>query len=342
MLTETAGFCLRTRSFCTISWDGMPKFYFAIGGRSSQHDLSIAIAVGQRHFLVPAGSAMAERLRSLSDVHVVLDSGAWPPSSTTRLTLEQYAQEVLSWRNSAGTWRIDWAASYDTIGDPERTEQDHHRLMHLLERYDHDPPIVPVSHYPRDSAHDVLADALNVLAMLDDHERDALETAGMYGVVDGPVDRPAWAIGGLVPTHYSNAATKWYDHLLRALESAEEIDVLRRRIHLFGIGKSSWTLRSSLVFSFDTSAPAQMAKFGYQKITSFRPEYGLSQEQLRNSRDARLAYWLIRYRDCAGMAWIPFTEHQLLRHDRRPAIPPSTTNIRQLTMFDQLQHAQAA
>jgi len=90
-----------------------PIFYLAIGGRSTLADLHLVLETGQRHFLVPAGTLMAERLRCINqDVRVVLDSGAWPIHNPQRLTLEQYAAEILRWRQPDGSWgRLDWFAS---------------------------------------------------------------------------------------------------------------------------------------------------------------------------------------------------------------------------------------
>jgi hypothetical protein len=73
-------------------------FYFAIGRDYRKADLDIALAVGQRHFLVPAGSLAARRLRCIPDIHVALDSEAFPPDNPRRINLLDYWDTVLSWR----------------------------------------------------------------------------------------------------------------------------------------------------------------------------------------------------------------------------------------------------
>jgi hypothetical protein len=90
-------------------------FYFAIGRNYRKRDLDLALAMGQKHFLVPAGSLAARRLRRIPGVHVALDSGAYPPHAPGRITLAAYWREVLSWRQGRGDWgSLDWFASYDT------------------------------------------------------------------------------------------------------------------------------------------------------------------------------------------------------------------------------------
>ncbi|PDW05120.1 hypothetical protein [Candidatus Viridilinea mediisalina] len=71
-----------------------PTFYFALGARARPHDLVIALHVGQRHYLVPAGSSTERLLARTPGVHVVLDSGAFPPGNTARLSLPHYAHRV--------------------------------------------------------------------------------------------------------------------------------------------------------------------------------------------------------------------------------------------------------
>jgi hypothetical protein len=56
-------------------------FYFAIGRDYRFRDLTIALACGQRHFLLPTGSLAARRLRAIPGVHVALDSAAYPPNN---------------------------------------------------------------------------------------------------------------------------------------------------------------------------------------------------------------------------------------------------------------------
>ncbi|MBX0330040.1 hypothetical protein K2Z83_20435, partial [Oscillochloris sp. ZM17-4] len=72
----------------------MPQFYLAIGSKPRKRDLVVAKLVGQRHILVPLGSAGADLVRADDDLVVVGDSGAWPPGRRDRITLAAYAHEV--------------------------------------------------------------------------------------------------------------------------------------------------------------------------------------------------------------------------------------------------------
>ena len=107
-----------------------PTFYFALGARPARRDLAVALAVGQTEFLIPAGSTATAWLRVMEGVRVVLDSAAWPPGNPSRPSLEAYVDSLLSWRQADGAWgNLDWAAAYDHIGDPSRTQADHRRLI---------------------------------------------------------------------------------------------------------------------------------------------------------------------------------------------------------------------
>jgi len=290
----------------------MPIFYLAIGGRSTSADLHTCIAAGQRHFLVPAGTLMAERLRCITqDVRVVLDSGAWPIHNPKRLSLEDYAAEILRWRQFGGSWgRLDWFASYDHITDPAASQRDYHRLLALLaDAGAADAPLVPVTHYPS-------GDAMHILLDLE------VGYAGSRAdLIEGASTRPCYGVGGLVlalsPIRAQavfDEADQWYDDLITELEQASaaddadapHIDPEVLSLHLFGIGRPSFTLSSPLVASFDSSGPIQQARFGWQKIApTYDPQYGLSAVQLQCSRAAWIAYWLLRYRAYAGLPCQP-------------------------------------
>lgn len=58
--------------------------------------------MGQRHFLVPAGSLAARRLRDIPGIRVALDSGAFPPNNPRRISLSDYWNEILTWRRGVG------------------------------------------------------------------------------------------------------------------------------------------------------------------------------------------------------------------------------------------------
>jgi hypothetical protein len=122
--------------------------------------------------------------------------------------------------------------------------------------------------------------------------------------------RPSCGIGGLAVQRYSGSADAWYTALLNKLEGAEEIDGVR--LHLFGIGKASWVLRSrcALVTSFDSSGPGRMAGIGgwNEIISRYSPIYGVSVEKLQLSREARLYYHLCAYRRAVGLPWVRLDE----------------------------------
>jgi hypothetical protein len=312
-----------------------PTFYFALGARARPHDLAIAMLVGQRHYLAPAGSSTARLLARTPGVHVVLDSWAFPPGNTDRPSLPRYAHMVAGWyaRNLIGaaqpesSW-LDWALSYDTIGDALASERDDARLRALLQAICHytDPPLVPVTHYPGRGAAAIIGDLLRDREECFDDEEMALVQQraawGFHNEPNGPVDHPACAIGGLVPARYARAAAAWYEQLIRDLEAAAELDPFQRRIHLLGIGKPSWVCCSPLVMSFDSSGPARMALIGFERGIGhgYTAAYGLSTAALRQSREARLAYHLIRYRAQIGLPWSPVDE-ALLRDDRKVVAP---------------------
>lgn len=317
-----------------------PQFYFALGARARPHDLAIALHVGQRHYLVPAGSSTERLLARTPGVHVVLDSGAFPPGNTARLSLPYYAHRVANWWRSPHTSPpasasacLAWALSYDTMGNPLASERDDVRLTALLQTMGHgpDPPIVPVTHYPGPGAAAIIGDLVHDREdCFDDEERAQVRQRaawGFYDEPDGPVDRPACAIGGLVPARYARAATAWYAQLMADLEAAAELDPFQRRIHLLGIGKPSWVCRSPLVLSFDSSGPARMAMIGFARGigTAYTADYGISIAALRRSRSARLAYHLIRYRAQVGLPWNPIDE-ALLHADRTITTLPDLTD----------------
>lgn len=272
-----------------------PIFYFAIGGRSMLSDLQIALAVGQRHFLVPAGSPMAETLRTYPapDIHVCLDSGAWPLTNPDRLSLEHYAESIMHWREPHGGWgRLDWAASYDHIGDEPATIHDDQRLRTALHEHGaSNAPIVSVRHYP--------------------HRLDMPDATMAQSTI------PCLAIGGLVPVlaaTRTNAikqqARTWYHTLLNDVHYQRP----EAHCHLFGIGQPAMFAHPGIQ-SFDCSTPARQAQLGWQNIApTFNPLYGVSAAKLQQSRAARLAYWLIRYRDLAGMDW-QACDDSLFAHD---------------------------
>ena len=262
-------------------------FYFAIGRDYRKADLDIALAVGQRHFLVPAGSLAARRLRSIPDIHVALDSEAFPPDNPRRISLPDYWNTVLSWRRGPGDWGcLDWFAAYDTIGDPDKTQCDERQLCALIAQDAPDAPLLKVVGFGMPSS----VAATTILAQ------------PLHGET-----RPSYGIGGLAVQRYSAAADRWYQELLNTLEHTAEVQRKGIRLHLFGIGKPSWVLRSAqgLVTSCDSSGPGRMAGVAGSRRIAMRytPIYGIAIEQLQRSRAARLAYYLADYRCVLGLPW---------------------------------------
>jgi hypothetical protein len=277
-------------------------FYFAIGRDYRKADLDIALAIGQRHFLVPAGSLAARRLRGVNGIHIALDSEAFPPDNPRRISLSDYWDTVLTWRHRPGDWgSLDWFASYDTIGDPTKTLHDELELRKLIERDAPDAPLMKVVGFGMpvgEAAAAILAHPLSGEA------------------------RPSYGIGGLAVQRYSVVANQWYQELLDELERADNEQLESIRLHLFGIGKSSWVLRSrrGLVTSFDSSGPGRMAGVaGSTRIAKrYSPIYGISIEKLQLSREARLAYYLSRWRRSVGLAWNRLDERQFVDDRKLP------------------------
>jgi hypothetical protein len=277
-------------------------FYFAIGRAYRKADLEIALAMGQKHFLVPAGSLAARRLRKMSGIHVALDSEAYPPNNPKRLSLAAYWREVLSWQQASGDWgTLDWFSSYDTIDDTERTQRDEAALQALIERDAPSAPLMRVVGYgmPVEEA---------VAAILAHPLRREV--------------RPSYGIGSLAVQRYSCEAAAWYTALVNELERLDGEQLQGVRLHLFGIGRPSWILRSSrgLVTSFDSSGPARMAGIaGWSGIASrYTPHFGISVEKLQLSREARLYWHLCSYRRAVGQPWKRLEEARFSDDQKQP------------------------
>lgn len=307
----------------------MPEFYFALGRSPAGRDWEVCRLVGQRHFLVPAGSLAERSLRTMPDVSVIIDSGAYPPGNPDRPTLEQYWWIVRWWSKQLD--RFAWAASYDTLGDPARSARDHDRLLDQPWRWPDDIPVVRVVAYPHHTAGDILAEVTDTLDDFDDEELRQyrqLLAAGELAVHNG---RPACAVGGLAVAHYAELSRFWYRQLLADLEIAAgtEVDISHCQLHLFGVGRPDW-VNHPLVQSFDSSAPARLASVGGWGAVCryYDPAFGLSLAKLRQSREARLALFLMRYRQITGALVQPIDE--ALLHDdgaRAPAQPPAQLRL---------------
>lgn len=279
-----------------------PTFYLAIGREYRLRDLDISLAAGQRHFLVTAGSLAARRLRETPDVHVALDCEAFPPNNPRRISLDTYWRAVLAWRRRDGSWdeRLDWFSSYDTIGNLTQTVRDGERLRTLIARDAPDAPLMPCIGYP--------APVETVL--------EAVAARPLPGQT-----RPSYGVGGLAVARYSNDADAWLTDVLAALDTLDDAVRDGIRLHLFGISKPSWVLRSELITSCDSSGPARMAAIaGWGGIVGrYSAAYGVSAEKLQLSREARLAYWLASTRRSLGLPWRRVDEALFLDDARAPA-----------------------
>lgn len=330
-----------------------PTFYLAIGRDPRRRDLDLCLDVGQRDFLVPAGTRGAELIRRTPGIRYVYDSGAWPINNPVRISIRAYAKRLIEAREAnyqsgpidQRSW-FDWGATYDHILSREATERDSAALHQLVGGQDIG--IVPVVHYPWATADDIIGQAIADLEMLDDDEVESFILGQRLGEVIGPPDWPAVGIGGLVPTHYSREAAYWLDTLMddlggcadlmrsgqhsfdfdetNTIFSAKDLDPFLRRVHLFGIAKPDWVLHpSGLCCSCDSSGPFQMAKHGWEKArTAPFEKYGYTAAKLQKSRETRLALHLCHYRDRLGLSYTPIDE-DLLLDDIPSRVFPSTT-----------------
>jgi hypothetical protein len=91
-------------------------YFFACGESVTLRDLDVALACGQRAFLVSVATSSAKHLRRLNHVQVVLDSAAWPPHNPRRPSLDTWWQELRRWREGPGDYgNLAYAMAYDTI-----------------------------------------------------------------------------------------------------------------------------------------------------------------------------------------------------------------------------------
>jgi hypothetical protein len=288
------------------------QFYFAIGARSSEDDVLSAIQAGVHHLLVPGGSAMERRLRTCPDpadapLRVLLDSGAWPPDNPRRPTIHEYIWLVEHWQRFLPQ-RFAGAFAYDTIGDPVQSARDEATLR-AVRWPGGASAIIPVGHYPQVTVDQIAGPMLRQLAAMDEATYERWWTVLMEES-GAPLRtaRPAFALGGMVPANYSNALKVWYGQLLDdlvAVVEEEPVPLDAVGLHLLGIASPAFT-QHPLVRSFDSSGPATRAAYGVSHIAvDYRAGYGLSLKKLARSRQARIAYWCIRYLDQAGLTWRP-------------------------------------
>jgi len=299
-----------------------PTFYFAWGRNPTLRDIDVTFAVGQRHFMVPVCSPASRHLINFPNVHVVLDSAAWPPGNPRRPSFSTWLQSIKWWYNHTIAYdppgscyerpvhraegpHLDYVIAYDHIGDPGQTQRDYWQLWRTT-LWDDFPslPLVRVLQYP--------CNADMTLAEL----RHAPVPMQFDQVDLGPdLLRPAYAIGGLVPVNGTLQARDWLCQFLDTFQAATEpgddddLDwpVLREfvTVHLLGIARPDMVNHpSGLVTACDSAGPAIRAGAGWQEIApSYTDAYGLSPELLKRNRFARVAYWLCRYRDRLHLPW---------------------------------------
>jgi hypothetical protein len=271
-----------------------PEFYFAPGARPLASDIEVAIAVGQTAFLVPGCSTAAALLAEhpCPRLSVAVDSHILDPN---RPSLARYAQAVAEWHLRLD--RFVFALSYDHLGDPERSVDDHMRLCTMLERLgvvSSDDPAVPV--VQRGGA---IADLLGA----DSDEWDDVPLDELQLPRDAT---PTVAIGGLAFSQYSRAGLSWLRQQLIALSLRPTGGA-----HLLGLARPD-ALRHPVVVSFDSSRPVKQAAAGWPAIApAYQARYGFSPRELQASRSARLAYWIIDCRARVGLPWRPVAASEL-------------------------------
>ena len=277
------------------------RYFLAIGGDTTLRDVDVAIACGQTDLLVSVGKPLARHLRGLPGVRVVLDSAAWPPNDPARPSFDAWWQLLRGWRQDAQDYgNLRYAIAYDTITDGARTQRDYHRLMGRMdERSTPDLPIVPVL------GHGAWPDALALDALQGwAGTRDDLVNG------DGGTDRPAYALGGLVPERGSARSIQWVTQVAAVLEDLieeEGVDPALLGIHLLGTTRPAYLAplrRLGVPVACDTSTPMLQARAGDAALAwGYTDQFGLPLALLRRSRFARVAFWLCRERSRLGLPW---------------------------------------
>jgi hypothetical protein len=276
-------------------------YLFACGSHVTLRDLAVALACGQRDFLVNVGTPAARHLRRLHGVRVILDSAAWPPGNPRRPRFDAWWQHLRRWRDGPDSYgNLRYAIAYDTIGDAALSARTYGRTMgRMQDRAVRDLPVVPVLHFPN-NPRTIGLDLLQSWA----GQRDDLLNGG------GSVDRPVYALGGLVPHHGSQAAIAWVQGVAAELAHLIDdvgIDPALLGIHILGSARSVYCTPFQALgvpLWCDTSTPAQQAGFGAKALAwAYDDRYGLPRTLLERSRSARLAFWLCRERERLGLPW---------------------------------------
>jgi hypothetical protein len=288
----------------------MPEYILALGPSPSLREIDVALAVGQRWFLASAGTLAARYLALLPDdlhAHVVLDSYAWPIDNPERPSFGAWWLHARGWRRAPGDFgRLAYAIGYDIIGDAAATNSFYrHTLSRLEQRRILDLPMVPVITYGSSPA-GLAIDMLQGWAGVRD---DLVDGSGV-------IERPFYAIGGLVPQRGSAVSVSWVRSLAGELAGlcadgteAEEplCDPGHLGVHLLGSTRPDYwrPLEAAGIRVWcDTSTPLRQAGFGEGQLSwAYTDAYGLGRELLAHSRLARVAWWLCRERDRCGLPW---------------------------------------
>lgn len=275
------------------------RYFLACGGDVTLLDLDVALAVGQRDFLVSVATPAARHLRALDGITAVLDSGAWPPGNPSRPPFDAWWQEVRRWREGPDDYgNLAYAIAYDTIGDPLATARDYRSTIGRIFSRAPDAPIVPVLGFGQEP------ESIGVTI-----------TEGWEGVRPDLVDggglfiRPAYALGGLVPQRGSAEAVAWVHRvgqvLARLAEDGWCADALG--VHLLGSTRRAYLgafVEAGIPVRCDTSTPIRQAMAGEKALSwGYTSAFGLPRELLSRSRYARVAFWLCRERARLGLPW---------------------------------------
>lgn len=279
----------------------MPAHYIlAIGGDTSLRDIDVALACGQTSLLVSVGKPIARHLRKLPEVQVILDSAAWPINNPKRPTFEAWWQLLRSWRQDENNWgNLHYAMAYDTILAAAQTQRDYNRVMGLMSDRTPDLNLVPVLGHGQPPI-SIALDVMNGWAGM----RDDLVNG------EGIVERPAYALGGLVPERGSARSIQWVEEVAATLEQLieeEGVEPDYLGIHLLGTTRKEYIEPLEAVgvqVYCDTSTPMRQARAGDSSLSwGYTDKYGLPLEFLRESRPARIAFWICRERDRLGLPW---------------------------------------
>ncbi|NJO81568.1 MAG: hypothetical protein HC828_01575 [Blastochloris sp.] len=276
-------------------------YCYACGGATSLRDLDVALACGQRDFLVSVGTSTARHLRTLSGVRLVLDSAAWPLDNPKRPSFEAWYQELRGWRQAPDDYgKLRYAIAYDTIGNAAASERRYADVMgKMVDRAVTDLPIVPVLQFPAAP----LGIGLDLLQSWAGQRDDMVDGGGFS-------DRPVYALGGLVPQRGRAAAVAWVQAVADELEMLIEDEGLEPEylgIHVLGSTLQKYLTplrRLGVPIWCDTSTPAQHASTSDASLRwGSTDRYGIPRDLLQRSRYARIAFWLCRERDRLGLPW---------------------------------------